>query len=171
MVRLELHALAYNLATFQRCIELPEEMADRSLTSLQLKLIKIGARVLCHARAVTFQLAQVAVSGPMVRAILAAMHQTRRRPKDNLAARLILPALGASVTQGTTQGQKTLDLLCLTGEFAVKRQAIWGVWVVNQTSGFQDDGIDVSSGTGGSLCYIYTSGQERQEVRQFRGFS
>ncbi len=43
-VRLHLHALAYNLATFLRCIELPEAMADWSLTSLQLKLIKIGAR-------------------------------------------------------------------------------------------------------------------------------
>ena len=34
-VRLQLHALAYNLATFLRCIELPEAMADWSLTSLQ----------------------------------------------------------------------------------------------------------------------------------------
>ena len=67
-VRLQLHALAYNLATFLRCIELPEAMADWSLTSLQLKLIKIGARVVRHARAITFQLAEVAVTGPMVRA-------------------------------------------------------------------------------------------------------
>ena len=41
-------------------------MADWSLTSLQIKLIKIGARVVRHARAVTFQLAEVAVTGPMV---------------------------------------------------------------------------------------------------------
>jgi regulation of enolase protein 1 (concanavalin A-like superfamily) len=45
-------------------------MADWSLTSLQLKLIKIGARVVRHARAITFQLAEVAVTGPMVRTIL-----------------------------------------------------------------------------------------------------
>jgi hypothetical protein len=38
-VRLQLHALDYNLATFLRCIDLPEAMADWSLTSLQLKLI------------------------------------------------------------------------------------------------------------------------------------
>ena len=44
-------------------------MADWSLTSLQLKLIKIGARVVRHARAITFQLAEVAVTGPMMRAI------------------------------------------------------------------------------------------------------
>ncbi|MEY4890962.1 MAG: hypothetical protein RIQ75_2092 [Pseudomonadota bacterium] len=79
-VRLQLHALAYNLATFLRCIELPEEMAQWSLTSLQLKLIKIGARVVRHARAITFQLAEVAVTGPMVRAILAAIRRLRAPP-------------------------------------------------------------------------------------------
>jgi hypothetical protein len=68
--RLQPPALAFNLATFLRCIELPEAMADWSLTSLQLKLIKIGARVVRHARAITFQLAEVAVTGAMVRAIL-----------------------------------------------------------------------------------------------------
>ena len=79
-VRLQLHALAYNLATFLRCIELPEEMADWSLTSLQLKLIKIGARMVRHARAITFQLAEVAVMGPMVRAIFTAIHRLRAAP-------------------------------------------------------------------------------------------
>jgi hypothetical protein len=79
-VRLHLHALAYNLATFLRCIELPEAMADWSLTSLQLKLIKIGARVVRHARAITFQLAEVAVTGSMVRAILAAIRRLRAPP-------------------------------------------------------------------------------------------
>jgi hypothetical protein len=79
-VRLQLHALAYNLATFLRCIELPEVMADWSLTSLQLKLIKMGARVVRHARAITFQLAEVAVTGSIVRAILAAIHRLRAPP-------------------------------------------------------------------------------------------
>ncbi len=77
----ELHALASNLATFLRCLELPEEMADWSLTSLQLQLIKIGARVVRHARAITFQLAEVAVTGPMVRAILAATSAAFERPR------------------------------------------------------------------------------------------
>ena len=79
-VRLQLHALAYNLATFLRHLELPEAMADWSLTSLQLKLIKIGARVVRHARAITFQLAEVAVTGPMVRAILATIERLRAPP-------------------------------------------------------------------------------------------
>jgi hypothetical protein len=79
-IRRQPHALAYNLATFLRCIELPEEMAHWSLTSLQLKLIKIGARVVRHARAITFQLAEVAVTGSMMRAILAAIRRLRAPP-------------------------------------------------------------------------------------------
>jgi hypothetical protein len=79
-VRLQLHALAYNLATFLRCIELSQAMADWSLTSLQPKLIKVGACVVRHARAITFPLAEVAVTGPMVRAILAAIRRLRAPP-------------------------------------------------------------------------------------------
>ncbi len=40
-VRLQLHALAYNLGVFLQGTDLPEEMADWSLTSLQTRLIKI----------------------------------------------------------------------------------------------------------------------------------
>jgi len=59
---------------------LSEEMADWSLTSLQTRLIKIGARVVRHARAITFQLAEVVVIGPMIRAILAAIRRLRAPP-------------------------------------------------------------------------------------------
>lgn len=59
-------------------------MADWSLTSLQLKLIKIGARVVRHARAIIFQLAEVAVSGPMVHAVLAAIQRLRASPPQVL---------------------------------------------------------------------------------------
>ena len=55
-------------------------MADWALTSLQLKLIKIGGRVVRHARAITFQLAEVAVTGVMVRVILAAIRRLRVPP-------------------------------------------------------------------------------------------
>lgn len=48
---------------------------------LALKLIKIGARVVRHARAMTFQLAEVAVTGRMVRAILAAIRRLRAPPQ------------------------------------------------------------------------------------------
>ena len=71
--------MAYNLANFLHCIELPEAMADWSLTSLQLKLIKISTRVR-HARAITFQLAEVAVTGAIIRAILAAIRPLRAPP-------------------------------------------------------------------------------------------
>ncbi len=55
-------------------------MTDWSLSSLQLKLIKIGARVVRHARAITFQLAEVAVPGPMVRAVIATIQRLRAPP-------------------------------------------------------------------------------------------
>lgn len=55
-------------------------MADWSLTSRQPKLIKIEVRVFRHARAITFQLVEVAVTGPMVRAILAAIRRLRALP-------------------------------------------------------------------------------------------
>jgi hypothetical protein len=46
-------------------------MADWSLASLQTRLIKIGARVVGHARAITLQLAEVSVSGNLFNRILA----------------------------------------------------------------------------------------------------
>ena len=42
-VRLQLHALAYNLGNFLRTLATPEPIDDWSLTSLKEKLIKIGA--------------------------------------------------------------------------------------------------------------------------------
>ncbi len=58
-MRLQLHGLA----TILRTIALPEAMATWSLTSLQLKLVKISVRVVRHAYATTFQLAEVAAQG------------------------------------------------------------------------------------------------------------
>ena len=49
-VRLELHALAYNLANFLRTLVLPREVAEWSLTSLRGKVVKIGAKVVAHGR-------------------------------------------------------------------------------------------------------------------------
>jgi hypothetical protein len=60
-VRLQLHALAYNLANFMRTLALPEAVKHWSLTSLRDKLVKIGAKIVNHARYVTFQMAEVAV--------------------------------------------------------------------------------------------------------------
>ena len=59
-VRLQLHALAYNLGNFMRTLALPEAVEHWSLTTLQGKLIKIGTKVVRHGRYITFQLAEVA---------------------------------------------------------------------------------------------------------------
>ena len=64
-VRLQLHALAYNLGNFMRTLAMPKAAEPWSLTSLREKLIKIGARVVSHGRYVTFQMAEVAVSRQM----------------------------------------------------------------------------------------------------------
>lgn len=62
-VRLQLHALAYTLANFMRTLALPEAVAQWSLTTLREKLIKIGAKVVRHARYAVFQMAGLR-SGP-----------------------------------------------------------------------------------------------------------
>jgi hypothetical protein len=58
-VRLQLFALAYNLANFLRSLALPWEI--ESLTTLREKLVKIGARIVRHGRYLVFQLAEVAL--------------------------------------------------------------------------------------------------------------
>jgi Transposase DDE domain group 1 len=48
-VRLQLHALAYNLGNFMRTLAIPKTVEPWSLTSLREKLIKIGAKIVAHA--------------------------------------------------------------------------------------------------------------------------
>jgi len=60
-VRLQLHALAYNLGNFTRTQAMPKTAEPWLLTSLREKLIKIGAKVVSHGRYVAFQMAEVAV--------------------------------------------------------------------------------------------------------------
>ncbi|HNY40276.1 MAG TPA: transposase, partial [Bryobacteraceae bacterium] len=79
-VRLQLHALAYNLANFMRTLALPEAVKHWSLTSLREKLVKIGARIVGHGRYVTFQMAEVAVSGGLFGEILRLIAQLRAPP-------------------------------------------------------------------------------------------
>ena len=69
-VRLQLHALAYNLANFLRTLALPDEMASWSMTTLRDKVVKIGAKVISHARYTIFQMAEVAVPRDLFRRIL-----------------------------------------------------------------------------------------------------
>jgi len=79
-VRLQLHALAYNLGNFMRTLALPKAVEQWSLTSLRDKLIKIGAKVVRHGRYVTFQLAEVAVSRGIFHDILRCIARLRPSP-------------------------------------------------------------------------------------------
>ena len=79
-VRLQLHALAYNLGNFMRTLALPKEVEHWSLTTLREKLVKIGAKVVRHGRYVTFQLAGVAVPRNLFEKILTLIDDLRRRP-------------------------------------------------------------------------------------------
>ena len=78
-VRLQLHALAYNLGNFLRTLATPEPIKDWSLTSLKEKLIKIGAKVVTHGRYVAFQMAEVAVPRMLFAEILRRIDRLRPR--------------------------------------------------------------------------------------------
>ena len=69
-VRLSLFILAYNLGNFLRRLCLPKTVKHWSLRSLQVKLIKIGGRLVRHARRLVFQLAEVAVPREVFRQVL-----------------------------------------------------------------------------------------------------
>jgi hypothetical protein len=69
-VRLQLHVLAYNLGNFLRRLALPPSVKHWTLTTLRDKLVKIGSKIVHHARYVMFQLAEVAVPRRLYRAIL-----------------------------------------------------------------------------------------------------
>jgi len=79
-VRLQLHALAYSLANFMRTLALPEAVAHWSLTSLREKLVKIGAKVVRHARYAVFQMAEVAVPRELFEKILRLIDGLRQQP-------------------------------------------------------------------------------------------
>jgi hypothetical protein len=79
-VRLQLHALAYNLGNFLRTLATPEPIKDWTLTTLREKLIKIGAKVVGHARYVAFQMAEVAISRNLFADILRMIAELRPPP-------------------------------------------------------------------------------------------
>jgi hypothetical protein len=79
-VRLQLHALAYNLGNFLRTLATPEPIKDWSLTSLKEKLIKIGAKLVSHGRYVAFQMAEVAIPRSLFAEILQLIGELRPPP-------------------------------------------------------------------------------------------
>ncbi len=78
-VRLQLHALAYNLANFFRTLALPDEVERWSLTTPREKVVKIGAKVIAHARYTTFQMAEVALPRDLFCRILEMIEDLRPR--------------------------------------------------------------------------------------------
>jgi hypothetical protein len=77
-VRLVLFVLAYNLGNFLRQFALPKEVSHWSLSSIQLKLVKIGAKIVSHSRMTVFQMAKVAVSEKLFRSMLSRIHRLGR---------------------------------------------------------------------------------------------
>ena len=79
-VRLQLHALAYNLANFLRTLATPEAIERWSLTSLRERLIKTGARLVRHGRYAIFQIAEAALPRQEFASILALINGLRGPP-------------------------------------------------------------------------------------------
>ena len=76
-VRLQLHALAYNLGNFLRTLALPAETAQWSMTTLRERPVKIGAKIVRHGRSVIFQMAEVMVPRGLFQQILTAIAALR----------------------------------------------------------------------------------------------
>ena len=79
-VRLQLHALAYNLANFLRTLALPVEVEQWSMTTLRDRLVKIGAKIVRHSRSITFQMAEVMVPRGLFEKILSTIAALRPLP-------------------------------------------------------------------------------------------
>jgi hypothetical protein len=75
--RLQLFALAYNLSNFLRRIALPNSVKHWTLTTIREKLVKIGAKVVRHARYIVFQMAEVAVPKQLFEIILERIERFR----------------------------------------------------------------------------------------------
>ncbi len=69
-VRLSLFVLAYNLGNFLRRLCLPKAVRHWSLRSVQVKLIKMGGRLVRHSRRLIFQLSEVSVPRRLFQGVL-----------------------------------------------------------------------------------------------------
>ena len=78
--RLQLYALAYNLGNFMPTLALPGGVEQWSPTSLWESMVKIGGKVVCHRRYITFQLAEVAIPRDLFADILRRIDRLRPMP-------------------------------------------------------------------------------------------
>lgn len=79
-VRLQLHALAENLANFLRTLATPKEVETWSLTSLRQRLINSSARIVRHARYAVYQMAEAALPLEIFAGIIALINGLRGPP-------------------------------------------------------------------------------------------
>jgi len=68
------------LQNFLRRFALPRKVSFWSLRSIQLKLIKIGAKVVSHSRRTIFQCAETAVSQALFADLLDRIHALAAAP-------------------------------------------------------------------------------------------
>ena len=78
--RLLLGVIAYNLGNLLRRLVLPVAIQRWSLTSLQQRLFKTGARLIRHARHFTLQLAESDLTESLFRQILQRIERFAWRP-------------------------------------------------------------------------------------------
>ena len=70
---------SHYMAAVFRTLVLPDEVERWSLTTLREKVVKIGAKVVAHARYTVFQMAEVAVPRDLFRRILQLIDGIRPR--------------------------------------------------------------------------------------------
>ena len=85
-VRLQLHALAYNLANFLRTIATSEAIKSWSLTSLRERLTKTSTRLVKHARYAVSQMAEAGLPRSVFKGILSLINGLRGPPAITAAA-------------------------------------------------------------------------------------
>jgi hypothetical protein len=85
-IRLQLHALAYNLANFLRTLATPAVIEAWSLTSLRERLIKTGTRLVRHGRYAIFQMAAAALPKEVFAGILGLINTLRGPPASAVSA-------------------------------------------------------------------------------------
>jgi Transposase DDE domain group 1 len=102
-VRLQLFALACDLANFLRTLALPDAVAQWSLTTLREKLVKVGARLVRHGRYVDLSAGRGGGAAGAVRRDPASHRPAARPARGGLAG----ANYGASSAEGRTMRQRS----------------------------------------------------------------
>ncbi|WP_436839746.1 transposase [Roseibium aggregatum] len=85
-VRLQLHALAYNLANFVRTMATLEVIETWSLASLRERLIKTGSRLVRHGDYAIFQMAAAVLPRKIFARVLDLINGLRGPPDNPVPA-------------------------------------------------------------------------------------